>query len=122
MTSKAVFKKISSLARELRRRGENYFECSFLSRAANLLFEEGDHAGARMARDLEKVAWKLDGLSRFPMGSVGPAQLSCASTFARYKGYLTGTIPNADGEKFHRLTGRWPTTKDGRRYQPILEA
>ena len=121
MTTKTTFKKISSRVRKLRRNGANALECSLLFRVANLLFEEGNFLGARMARKLEEEAWRLDGLSRFPVGSVPLAQLSCARSFTKYKGYLVGTIPNVDGIKFHRLTGRWPTAKDGRKYQPIVD-
>ena len=121
MTTKTTFKKISSLVRSLRRNGASAAQYPLLLRAANRLFEEKDFEGARMARKLEGEAWKLDGLSRFPVGTWKLSALSSARTFARYKGYLAGTIPNVDGIKFHRLTGRWPTAKDGRKYQPILE-
>jgi hypothetical protein len=120
--SKSTYKKVASAARKLRRRGASALEYPLLLRAANLLFEEGDYAGARMARQLEEVAGRLDGLSRFPAGTWKLPALTCAKTFLRYKGYISGTIPNADGHRFYHLTGRWPTTKDGRRYQPILEA
>lgn len=122
MTTSArdTYRKVASCVRALRRRGASALEYPFLLRAANLLYEERDYAGARMARQLEEVAWRLDGLSRFPAGTWELPAISCASTFSMYKGYICGTIPNADGEKFHRLTGRWPTTKDGRRRQPVM--
>ncbi|QQS16230.1 MAG: hypothetical protein IPK84_02690 [Candidatus Moraniibacteriota bacterium] len=121
MTAKEKYKKVSTMVRRLRRQGASALEYPLLLRAANRFFKERDFESAKMARELEKVAWKLDGLSRFPAGAWNAPALSCARTFARYKGYLAGTIPNADGIRFRRLTGRWPTAKDGRKYQSILE-